>query len=156
MSIFVLVVGLGMIGVGAYSYVAESASLDNRVAVTGEITDTSVERVPGSRGREVYVPTVTFQYRFEGAEYTSDRLYPGTAQPRYEDRSTAESRLSTYAVGERVTAYVDPDAPGQAFLTAARSGQALGAVVVGFVVSLIGGVGLFQARRESRARKREF
>jgi len=153
MSIFVLLVGLGIVGVGAYTYVAESAALGNSVEVTAEVVDTGVEQVTVSRGASAYVPVVTFQYRFRGTDYRSDLLQPGTTQPRYESTATAESRLSAYTVGETVTAYVDPDAPGAAFLDETRSGQGLGAVVVGIGVCLIGGVGLYQARREARARE---
>jgi len=153
MSIVVLLVGLGLIGMGAYSYAADSAALENRVEVSAEITDTSVEAVESSRGRNAYVPVVTFQYRFQGTEYTSDRIYPGDAQPQYEEEATAASRLSAYTVGESVTAYVNPDAPGQAFLEDSRSGMATGAVIVGALVCVIAGVGLYQARRHTRARK---
>lgn len=153
MSIIVLLFGLGIVGIGAYSYVADSASLDNRVQVTAEVTEVGVEPVPASRGRTSYVPTVTYQYRFQGTSYTSDKLYPGSSQPRYEDRTTAQSRVSEYTVGERVTAYVDPEAPEQAFLEDTRSGQATGAFFVGVLVSLVGGIGLYQARAESRARE---
>ena len=153
MSIFVLLVGLGIVGVGAYSYVADSASLENRVEVTAEITDTDVEAVPGSRGRQQYIPTPTYQYDFRGTVYTSEMIFPGE-QPRYDDRATAEARLSAYTVGETVTAYVDPDAPGEAFLEDSRSGLATGAFFAGVVVCLVGGIGLRQARVESRARNR--
>lgn len=152
MSIVVLLVGLGITGVGAYSYVAESASLGNNVAVTAEITDISVEAVPGSRGRTQYVPTPTYEYRFEGTVYTSQRLYPGTSQPRYDERAAAAERLSAYAVGDRVTAYVDPESPMDAYLEDSRSGQSVGAAVVGVAVCILGGIGLYQARLEARAR----
>lgn len=154
MSIFVLLVGLGIVGLGAYTYAADSASLNNRVEVTAEITDTAVEQVPGSRGRDVYVPAVTFQYRFQGTDYTSDRIYPGDTRQRYEDSATAQSRLSPYTVGESVTAYVNPEMPGEAFLEDTRSGQPTGAFVVGVFVSLLGGLGLYQARVQSRNRER--
>ncbi|WP_324663445.1 DUF3592 domain-containing protein [Haloarcula sediminis] len=153
MSVVVLLFGLAIVCVGAYSYVSDSARLDGRVTVTAEVTGVGVEQVEGSRGREAYVPAVQFQYRFRGTGYTSDRLYPGRSQPQYDDRATARERVSAYAVGERVTAYVDPEAPGAAFLEDARSGQATGAVIVGAIVSLVGGVGLYQARAESRARQ---
>jgi hypothetical protein len=153
MSIFVLVVGLGIMGMGAASYVTESTQLDNSVEVTAEVTDIDVEEAP-SRGTTSYAPVVTFQYQFEGAAYTSDRLYPGRSQPQFDDRDAALARASAYTVGESVTAHVDPDAPGRAFLEERRSGKALGTVVAGVLVSLIGGVGLYQARLESGARER--
>jgi len=152
MSVFVLLVGVGMVGVGAYTFATDTAALDDRVQVTAEITDTSVEEVDLSRGRTSYVPVVTFRYQFQGTSYTSNRIYPGDAEPQYEDISTAEERLSTYTVGERVTAYVDPDAPGEAYLEDSRSGQATGTVLVGVVICLLAGIGIYQARTQARAR----
>ncbi|WP_262175243.1 DUF3592 domain-containing protein [Haloarcula laminariae] len=152
MSVVVLLFGLAFVGVGAYTYLADSARLDGNVAVTAEVTDVGVERVEGSRGRDTYVPTVRFQYRFRGTSYSSDRLYPDSSRPQYYDNATAQERVSAYAVGEEVTAYVDPEAPGEAFLEDTRSGQATGAFVVGLVVCLVGGIGLYQARAQARAR----
>jgi hypothetical protein len=137
--VFILLVGLGIVGVGAYTFVQDSASLDNTVEVEAEITGLDVERTTGSRGRYAYVPVVTFQYRFEGTEYTSNRIYPGIAQPKYEEQSTAESVIGQYSVGRQVTAYVDPSEPGEAFLQNSRSGQASGAFFVGVAISLISG-----------------
>ena len=153
MSVVVLLVGLIIVGLGGHAYLTDSARLDGSVAVTAEVTGVGVEQVEGSRGRDAYVPVVRFQYRFQGASYTSEKLYPGRSQPQYKDRATARERVSAYTVGESVTAYVDPGAPGEAFLQDRRSGQSAGAVLVGAIVSLIGGVGLRQARAESRARK---
>ena len=154
MSIFVLVVGLAIVGVGVYAYMAESASLDGNVEVTAEVTGTSVERAGATRGTESYAPVVTFQYSFRGERYTADNIYPGVNQPQYEDRSTARSHLSDYTVGESVPAYVDPDTPGEAYLEDSRSGQAIGGVVVGLLVALLGAIGLYQGRRQARNRER--
>ena len=139
LSVFILLVGLGIVGVGAYSFVQDTASLDNTVEVDAEITGLDVERTTGSRGRRAYVPIVTYQYQFEGTEYTSDRIYPGIAQPRYEEQSTAAAVVEKYSLGQQVTAYVDPAEPGEAFLENARSGQASGAFFVGVGISLISG-----------------
>lgn len=151
MSIFVLLVGLGILGVGAYSYVTDSAALNNRVEVSAEITDTSVEKAE-LRGRPSYVPVVTFQYEFRGRSYTSDRIYPGQSQPQYGDRANAQERISGYAVGQEVTAYLDPDTPGQAFLEDSRSGFATGGILVGAAIVLVGIIGLYQAQAQKRAR----
>lgn len=152
MSVFVLLVGIAIVSVGAYSYVSDSAALADRAQVTAEVTDVGVKEVEASRGRDAYVPVATFQYEYQGTSYTSDRLYPGRSQPQYEDKMIAQERLSEYAAGQSVTAYVDPEAPGQAFLEDSRSGLPTGAFLVGVIVSLVGGVGLYQARAEARAR----
>lgn len=150
LSLSVLLLGLGMTGMGSYLYVGESAALENTAEVTAEITDTSVEQVPGSRGREAYVPVVTFRYQYRGTDYTSDRIFPRSSQPSYNERSTAEERLAPYPVGESVTAYVDPDAPGAAFLENSRSGKPAGAIVFGAAISLFSGGRLLQVMRRSR------
>lgn len=152
MSIFVLLVGLGIVGVGGYVTITDAATLDNKETVTAEVTELGIEEVSASRGSTAHVPVVTFRYTFQGMEYVSDRLYPGNTQRQYGDRATAESKLSAYTVGETVTAYVDPEAPGEAFLTDSRSGMGVGSILVGAVVSLIGGIGLYQARSQSRVR----
>jgi len=152
MSVFVLLVGLGMVGVGGYVAITDTATLDNKQAVTAEVTALDIEEVSASRGSTAYVPVVTFRYTFQGMEYASDRLYPGDTQRKYGDRATAESKLSPYTVGETTTAYVDPGAPAEAFLIDSRTGMGIGSVLVGAAVCLIGGAGLYQARVQARAR----
>lgn len=147
-SLFVLLCGLLILGLGAYTYAEESVRLDNRVEVTAEVTETSIEEENG-RGREGYVPVVTFSYTFEGTEYTSDRISPGQSQPHYSDRARAESELSTFSVGETVTAYVDPAAPGEAFLRKERSGYGVGSLGIGLAISLVAGGRLYLARGQS-------
>jgi len=154
LSLSVLLLGLGMTGMGGYLYVGESAALDNTVEVTAEITDTGVKQTQGSRGREVYIPTVTFEYRFRGTDYTSNRIFPRRSQPPYNEKSTAESRLAPYSVGKRVTAYVDPDAPGAAFLENSRSGKPAGAIVFGLALSLFSGGQLYKVWGRSRELER--
>jgi len=145
-----------MAGMGGYLYIGESVALDNTAEVTAEITDTGVEQVQKpSRGREAYVPTVTFRYRFQGTDYTSDRIFPKRSQPEYNDRSTAESRLAPYRIGDCVTAYVDPDDPGAAFLENSRSGKPVGAIVFGLALSLFSGGRLYKVVKGSRNSDRE-
>jgi len=149
----VLAIGLVVLGVGAYSYVTDTASLEGRVEVTGTVTETGIEQVEGSRGRDAYVPTVTFRYQFEGATYTSDKLYPGESQPRYSDSATATARLPDVAAGDTVTAFVNPDAPGEAYLRETRSGQATIALLAGFCITVLGGGRLWQLRSRERKRR---
>ena len=149
----VFVIGLVVLGVGTYSYVTDTASLDGRVEVTGTVTETGVEQVEGSRGRDAYVPTVTFEYQFEGATYTSDKIYPGESQPRYSDSATAAARLPEVTAGDTVTAFVDPSAPGEGYLKESRSGQATVALITGFCIALLGGGRLWQLRSRERKRR---
>lgn len=153
MSIFVLVVGLAITGVGVYAYTTESASLSNNVEVTAEVIGTSVEDGERTRGTDSYVPVVTYRYSYAGESYTSDNIYPGVNQPQYQDRAGARTHLSAYTVGESVPAYVNPDAPSEAYLENSRTIQPTGSIVVGLLVALLGSVGLYQGRRQARARE---
>jgi len=150
LSLSILLFGLAIVGVGTYLYIVESAALGNTAEVTAEITDTGVDRVKGSRGRDMYVPTVMFQYTFRGNDYTSNKIHPGDSQLRFEDREAALARLSAFPVGERVTAYVNPETPGEAFLENARSGQSTGAILFGVALSLFSGGRLYQVWGRSR------
>lgn len=150
LSLSILLFGLAIVGVGTYLYLGESAALDSTSEVTAEITDTGVEQVKGSRGRTVYVPTVMFRYSFRGVEYTSNKIHPGDSELRFEDRDAAVSRLSAFPAGERVTAYVNPDQPGEAFLENSRSGQSVGAILIGVALSLFSGGRLYQVWGRSR------
>ena len=59
---------------------------------------------------------VEYSYQYDGTEYTSDQLFPGSISPTYDTRSEAESIRDRYETNETVTAYVDPAAPDEAFL----------------------------------------
>ncbi|MBB6647161.1 DUF3592 domain-containing protein [Halobellus sp. MBLA0160] len=114
---------------GWQSHTDEQERVGDAVEVQAEITDLGVtetqqatdENEAGPRTtRTEYAPRVTFEYAFEGDEYTSDNVEPPSAGAdttvRYPDESGARSHLEEYDEGQTVTAYVDPDAPGEGFL----------------------------------------
>ena len=126
---FALLVGLATMGYGAYSYSEQTTALDSAVAVNATVAATSVEEVPKKRGTD-YRPTATFEYSYEGETYTSSNVYPGTLPREFGSRERARAELATYEPGDTVTAYVRPDAPGNAFLKYESSNKPF--LVIGF------------------------
>ncbi len=97
-----------------------------------------------------YVPKLTFEYTFEGEEYESSNKYPpvdNVNRGGYEGKRGAEKWLDGYESGQQVTAYVNPEEPGEAFLEAETNTlRNTAMIVVGAVLfggSLLGIVATF-------------
>ena len=125
-----LIVGLGAIGYGAYSYSSQSAALDSTETVDATIVSTSIERLNERRGTDDYSPQATFNYTYEGETYTSSHMYPGGISHEFETREDARAQLAGYESGATVTAYVPTDSPGKAFLKHESSNKPL--YIIGF------------------------
>lgn len=138
-GLLILVLGLALAGFGAYDYVQQSEAISKAVTVDATVTDTNVDRVSQRRGTE-YRPEVTFEYTYRGESYTASNLYPATVATNYDTLSEAESAISEYGVGDTVTAYVNPDSPGTAFLKHKKSNAPLKFAAIGGICILIGGV----------------
>lgn len=143
---------------GWTSYTDEQTRVGNAVEVRAEITDVGAseteERVDiedgGTTTRTRYAPRIAFSYTFRGESYTADNLNPPSggveAIPRYGSESRARDRLDEYEEGDTVTAYVDPDEPGDGFLTRETNTlRNLGLVAAGGVFVAIGAVFLVAA-----------
>jgi hypothetical protein len=139
-AVLLLVVGLAMTGYGAYDYTQQSDAVDGAVAVDATITELDVESTSrGSSPGTDYRPTVRFTYEYEGTEYASTNIFPSAITPNYDTESAAREVVAGYAVGESVTAYVDPADPDGAFLKAQTSNAPLFAAMLGLFLAL-GGV----------------
>jgi hypothetical protein len=132
-----LVVGLAVAGVGAYDYTQQSAAIESSVEVDATITGKNVNSVITS-GTSQFNPEVNFEYSYEGESYTSNNLYPASASKNYDTKSAAQSAMDEYEQGETVTAYVDPDSPGDAFLKNEKSSSSLWFAALG-VAFMFGG-----------------
>jgi len=109
-----IVLGLAVAGYGGYDYVQQSDAVDDAVAVETTVIDTEISN-SGSRG-VIYRVTVEHTYQYRGTEYTSERVFPGRISPMFTVRSDAQRVIEPYESSATATAYVDPDAPGRAFL----------------------------------------
>jgi hypothetical protein len=114
LMLIAVVLGAGLAGYGGYDYVRQSNAVDDAVAVETTVDDTNVGK---SSGRRLYYRvSVEHCYQYRGSEYTSQQVFPGTTSPIYFVRGDAESVVEPYDANETATAYVDPDAPGRAFV----------------------------------------
>ncbi|MFB6103409.1 MAG: DUF3592 domain-containing protein [Haloplanus sp.] len=123
-----LLVGVATIGYGGYSYSMQSSALDSAEQVTATIVSTSIEKHT-SKGIS-YSPHATYNYTYEGETDTSSNIYPGTLPREFDSKEKARAELAAYEPGETVTAYVPPDAPGNAFLKHESSNKPF--IVIGF------------------------
>lgn len=138
-----IVLGLGAMGYGGYSYASQTAALDSAVAVDATIASTSVETVSQRRGTE-YRPRATFNYTYNGTEYTSSNVYPGPLPREFGSEDEARAQLDGYEPGTTVSAYVPPDSPENAFLKVERSNKPF--LVVGIGALLVVGTVLSKLR----------
>jgi len=136
--VLLFLVGLGTLGYGVYSYDAQTSALDSAVEVNATITSVSVEKDTAGKGIE-YVPHATFSYTYEGATYTSSKVYPGKLPKDFGTKDAARSEVGEFEPGEAVTAYVPPNSPGNAFLKSESSNKPL--FVMGFGVLFVLGSG---------------
>lgn len=143
-GILVLVVGLAVAGYGAYDYSQQSAAIENSVEVDATITGTNVDSIRTS-GTTQFDPDVRFEYSYQGESYTSDNLYPASASENYDTKSGAQSAIQEYEQGETVTAYVNPDSPGDAFLKNEKSTSPLWFAALGVAFIFGGCYALFKA-----------
>ncbi|WP_132058614.1 DUF3592 domain-containing protein [Halorussus amylolyticus] len=146
-----LVIGLGASGFGAYDYVQQSDAVNEAVEVDATVVETGVDSVRGGSSPGVdYKPEVTFEYEYDGETYTGNNVFPATISRNYDTRSAAASVLEGYDEGETVTAYVNPDSPGDAFLKDEKSNSPLLFVGIGGLFAVVGGSSLFKSVRSGR------
>lgn len=120
--VLALLIGLATIGYGAYSYSQQSSALDSAVSIEATVDATSIEIHDGRRGTD-YSPQATYHYTYGGESYTSSNVFPGTLPREFDSKETARSQLEGVEPGATVTAYVDPEDPGTAFLKHSSSNK---------------------------------
>ena len=138
---------------GWTAHTDERELVGDAVDVTAEVkavgSSRTEERVDvdggGSHTRTRHVPRIEFEYTYDGASYTASNVDPPAdgvdTVRKYSSESRARAHLDEYEEGERVTAYVDPDRPGEGFLEAeTNTVRNLVTVLFGGAVVLIGGV----------------
>jgi hypothetical protein len=115
-----LLVGLGMLGFGGWSYLNSSRQIESWGHATGEVVD--FRYYSDSDGGSLTVPVV---------RYTTEDGQEITAEP-YEERNTTVD-VDGYRVGDEVEVIYNPDNPRDMFLNDFMH--------VWFVPSLMGGMG---------------
>ncbi len=117
--------------------------------ISAEVRRTSIIPRQMSRGGPAYVPRVVYRYVIGDAAYTSTRVTPldlgGSAK-------WAREVADNYQAGQTVTAYYDPAAPNQAYLSRDRimvPYLLAGIPAVLLALLLRSGIGYFRMRRRN-------
>ena len=139
-SVLFVLCAIGVVGYGAYDYVEQTDAVRDAVKTEATIVETGIESSSPPGSTEVnHRPTVEYTYRYEGQSYTGERIHPGPTAETYETEAAAREAISAYEPNATVTAYVDPAAPGDAFLENEVSNTPFGLVALGLVGLLLGG-----------------
>ena len=137
-----IIVGLGAMGYGGYMYSAQSSAVESTETVEATIVSTSIEEINNRKGTDDYSPHATFDYTYEGEQYTSSDMYPGDVAHEFPTKEDAKAQLEGYDGGATVSAHVPTNSPENAFLKHETSNKplfiaGLGAVLAfGTVISL--------------------
>ena len=138
-SIIGIVIGLGLIGLGANTYINQNQALQNPANTTATITDTGVDRDSSRKSGIDYQPEINFEYSFEGNQYTSSNMYPGGQQPQeYDYESEAREVTDKYSEGSEITVYVPPESPGEAFIENEKTNNPLIFMGIGVLFMFLG------------------
>jgi hypothetical protein len=111
LAVLFAVGGLILLGLGGYVLYTQYTAIQTAETVNATIESATLEAKAGSK----FAPAVTYSYEYEGEQYRNDVLYPGiVTQETSGDRAFEISH--EYEQGDRITAYVDPEDPAEAFL----------------------------------------
>jgi hypothetical protein len=142
--VLALIVGIGAMGCGVYSYTTQSSALETAEQVNATVVSTSIETVNQRRGVQ-YRPHATFNYSYQGTHYTSSNVFPGSLPREFGSTEDARSVIDGYDPGDVVTAYVPADNPDGAFLKHESSDKPFlvigfgGIITLGTIVSIFRG-----------------
>ncbi|SDY23136.1 DUF3592 domain-containing protein [Halobellus clavatus] len=141
-ALLYVMIGLAIASYGGYDYVQQTEAVRDSVQVNATVTELSIETDSGTSSNPgiEYDPTVEFEYRYNGTQYTGTKLYPADIEQNYETRSGAESAIEGYEQGAETTAYVEPDEPSDAFLKNKTSNAPLIAIGIGGIFALFAAV----------------
>jgi hypothetical protein len=138
-NIAIILVGIGLIFLGYNTYTGQNQALENPVNVSATVTETGIDRQSGGRGAPEYQPKITFEYSYEGQDYTSSNMYPGGQKPEdYNVESNAKQVVDEYSQGFEITVNVPPENPGEAFIKAKKTNNPLIGMGAGVLFILLG------------------
>lgn len=133
-----IIIGAALSGLGYTNYQSQTKALDNAVNVTAEVTGTEVNIDRAGKSPD-YSPIISFNYTYEDEIYTSNNMYPpGDTQKELDSRSAAAKITNSYTLNKNVSAYVNPENPGEAFLKKKRSKSPLIFIGIGALILLAG------------------
>ena len=140
LAVIFTIIGLLMAGYGFNQYQGQSENIDKAVNITATVTGTDVRTDSSRRGGTDYRAEIAFDYIFEGENYSSNYIYPLDSDKEFDSESGAEQYLEDYPQGKEVTAYVNPENSGEAFLNAERSDQPFLFMIIGVFMAVLGSI----------------
>lgn len=139
LAVLFLTGGVLLGGYGFMQYQGQASNIDNAVNITATVSDTNVRTDSSRRGGIDYQAEISFDYSFEGENYSSDFIYPLDDDREFESEEDAEAFISDYRTGDQIRAYVSPENPGEGFIQKKRSDQPLLFMLIGVMMTLAGG-----------------
>lgn len=134
-----VLIGFGLVALGFSTFQSQNQALENPVNVTATVVETGIQEDSSRRGGIDYQPQVTFEYSYEGEEYTSGNMYPGGQKPeQYDSESEARKVIEGYSQGSEIEVSVPPDNPGEAFIKVERTDRPLFFMGIGLLFILLG------------------
>jgi len=120
--VILLVIGAVAFVIGFHPVYQHNVAVQENQAVDATVISTDID-VDRDDDDTDYRPVVRYEYTVDGQTYTSENVYPGQFTRWHDSRSKAESVIGDYqagsgttAGGEQVTAFYNPDNPGDAYL----------------------------------------
>ena len=111
-AVFVAFAAL-FIAVGIGIAATQGGKLRGFQAVPATVTGTGVVSQRGSKGGTTYAPRVDFTYQVAGATHVAHTPFPLAI---YGSGDWAQELVASYHVGQQLTAWYNPAAPGEAYL----------------------------------------
>jgi len=119
------------------------------VPVIARVISSRVD-VSGAGTRTTYTPRVTYAYQVGGHRYSGTRIAPFDVLNHFSGRDSAQEVVREFAAGTQVTAYMNPNDPGDAILVRTYSPQPYLLSMAALLAATPGMVLLIQARRPAQ------
>jgi hypothetical protein len=146
-NVVIILVGIGLVFFGYNGYTSQNQALENPVNTSATVTETRIDRQSSRRGGPDYQPEITFEYSYEGQDYTSSNMYPGGQEPKdYNLESNAREVVDEYGQGSGITVNVPPENPGEAFISAKKTNNPLIGMGAGVLFILLGSYKFMKGR----------
>jgi hypothetical protein len=138
--IILLIIGAIAFFVGFMPVYQHNVAVQENQPVNATVIGTDIE-VQESDDDTDYKPVIRYQYTVEGETYTSNNVWPGQFGRTKGSRGGAQEVISDYEAGsdttrdgEQVTAYYNPDNPGDAYLRNDDGWPGVWWVITGYAV----------------------
>lgn len=125
-GLFTVLFAVGLIALGGYAIFDHYQETSASEPVDATVISSEVDSRYDADQNRVYNLIVTYEYTYNGEEYTSNSVY--LRNKEISSRSIAGGVVSDYSAGDETTAYIQPDDPDNAYLR--DGGYPLGGILL--------------------------